>query len=144
MVKKRVPKASKHRLLFFGTLSIFIIIYFLFSVTYYTMDIYKLQKEEKELKNTLNSLKYDEKGLKTEIEKLKDPDYLARYARENYLYSKNGEIVIKLQKEEKIEQKMQEKKDYRFIFFGGCLILLFIIGYVIKKNKQVKKNYKRA
>lgn len=108
------------------------------------MDIYKLQKEEKELKNTLNSLKYDEKGLKTEIEKLKDPDYLARYARENYLYSKNGEIVIKLQKEEKIEQKMQEKKDYRFIFFGGCLILLFIIGYVIKKNKQVKKNYKRA
>ena len=143
MTKKKIPRASKHRLLFFGTLSIIVIAYFIFSITYYSMNIYKLQKEEKQLQNTLNALKYDEKDLKTEIEKLKDPDYLARYARENYLYSKNGEIVIKLQKEEKIEQEIPEKRDYSYIFFGGCCILLLIIGYIVRKNKQVKQ-LKRA
>ena len=28
--------------------------------------------------------------LKVEVEKLQDPDYVARYAREKYLYSKDG------------------------------------------------------
>lgn len=141
MVKKRVTKASKRRLLFFGTISIGIIIYFVFSVSYYTMNIYHLQKEEKKLTQNLNSLKYDEKNLKTEIEKLKDPEYLARYARENYLYSKDGEIVIKLQKEEKIIDTTTKDKNYSYVFFGGLLILLLIIGYVIKKgNKKIKSS----
>lgn len=104
------------------------------------MNIYHLQKEEKLLNNQLNTLKYDEKLLKVEIEKLKDPEYLARYARENYLYSKNGEIVIKVQKEETKESSLPQPKNDTFLIFIGILILLFIVGYVIKRSKTKESN----
>ena len=50
---------------------------------------------------TLNEL-YNEKlseeeELKSEINKLKDPEYLARYTREKYLYSAKDEIIIKIE-----------------------------------------------
>ena len=38
-----------------------------------------------------------QKFLKNEINKLQDPEYMARYAREKYLYSKNNEIIIKIE-----------------------------------------------
>lgn len=38
-----------------------------------------------------------EEELKDEINKLKDPEYMARYAREKYLYSADDEIIIKLE-----------------------------------------------
>ena len=31
--------------------------------------------------------------------KLQDPDYIARYAREKYLYSKDGEFILKIPEE---------------------------------------------
>lgn len=136
MKKKKVTKASKRRLLLFGTLSIFIIVYFFISLSYYIMDIYHLQKEQKQLETSLILLKKDEKLLKTEIEKLKDPEYLARYARENFLYSKDGEIVIKVQESEtKNVDNKETEPNYKIIFIGS-LILLFIIGYVIRKSKK--------
>lgn len=137
MSRRKVTKASKRRLLFFGTLSIVIIGYFVFSLSYYAMQILKLEQEQKQLKQNLTSLKSDEKNLKTEIEKLKDPDYLARYARENYLYSKDGEIVIKVNSDEKTIEEPTKKSNFSpYIIFGGSLILLFIIGYVVRKSKK--------
>ncbi len=135
MVRKKVTKASRRRLLFFGTISLGIIAYFVFSLTYYTTSIYRLRKEEKKLTQNLTSLKADEKNLKTEIEKLKDPEYLARYARENYLYSKDGEIVIQLQKENKVVTSPPKETNHAYIFFGGSVVLLFVIGYVIQKSR---------
>ena len=32
----------------------------------------------------------------SDIKKLKDPEYVARYAREKYMYSKDGELIIRL------------------------------------------------
>ena len=37
---------------------------------------------------------------KDDIKKLNDPDYVARYAREKYLYSKNGELIIRIPDDE--------------------------------------------
>jgi putative chitinase len=31
---------------------------------------------------------------------IKDPDYVARYAREKYMYSKDGEIILRLPEDE--------------------------------------------
>ena len=39
----------------------------------------------------------EEENLKEEINKLQDPEYMAKYAREKYLYSKDDEIVIKIE-----------------------------------------------
>ena len=41
-------------------------------------------------------LEDEEKVLSSDIEKLKDPAYIAIYAREKYLYSKDGELIIRL------------------------------------------------
>ena len=50
----------------------------------------------------MNNLKDEEETLSDDVEKLKNPEYAARYAREKYLYSKNGEkhIINNLYKDE--------------------------------------------
>lgn len=136
MAKKKVTKASKRRLLCFGTISFFVMIYFFISLTYYAYSIYRLKMDQKELEQQLVILQKNEQNLKIEIEKLKDPDYLARYARENYSYSKNGELVIKLNKVAVETKEAQEKFDLNFYFFcAGGAILFFILLYVVRKKK---------
>ena len=55
-----------------------------------------MKEQKKELEDRINSLKEEEKILESDIQKLEDPSYVARYAREKYLYSKDGEIIIRL------------------------------------------------
>ena len=43
----------------------------------------------------------EEESLTSEVTKLHDRDYIARYARERYMYSLPGEIIIKMPDEEK-------------------------------------------
>lgn len=56
--------------------------------------------EQKKEYNTLveqrDSLLKEKKALSQEVELLNDDDYVVRYARENYIFSKDGEEVIKL------------------------------------------------
>ena len=48
-------------------------------------------------RNTNKNKLSEEEELKSEINKLQDPEYVARYAREKYLYSKDDEIIIKIE-----------------------------------------------
>lgn len=105
MARKRIPKASKKRLVVFGTISVIIIFYFVFLLGYYIYTIYDLKKEQKNLSNNYSELKYNEKELRNEIEKLQDEDYIARYARENYSYSKDGEYILKISDKDKKEEE---------------------------------------
>ena len=52
-----------------------------------------MNEQKKELEDRIASLKEEEKVLKSDIQKLEDPSYVARYAREKYLYSKDGEFM---------------------------------------------------
>ena len=54
------------------------------------------KKEQKEYTVKLEKLKDKEDELNNTVTKLQDPDYVARYAREKYLYSKDGEIIIRI------------------------------------------------
>ena len=47
----------------------------------------------------LTSLKEKEEELKVDANKLQNPDYIARYAREKYLYSKDGEFILQIPEE---------------------------------------------
>lgn len=53
-------------------------------------------KEKKQLTVQLETLAEEEKTLSDDVEKLKNPEYAARYAREKYLYSKTGEKILKI------------------------------------------------
>lgn len=136
MKKSRITKASKKRLLVFGTLSIFIICYFVFTIGLYLYNIGSLNIKKENLNNSLKELKREEKILTTEIEKLQDPDYIAKYAREHYSYSKNGEYIIKLNDEKKeLEQKEFEiNVNFKYVIFGSLLFILLII-IILKKKK---------
>lgn len=138
MRKKKIPKASKKRLAVFGTLSIIIIFYFLFILGFYVYRIYDLKKEKQLLEDNYTSLKTEEKELRNEIEKLQDPDYIARYARENYSYSKDGEYIIKLKKDETESEETDEEFsiDYSLYMYGSIVILILIIIHVIRKKKN--------
>ena len=60
----------------------------------------EINKQKNELKEKLASLEEEEKVLNSDIKKLEDPDYVARYAREKYLYSKEGELIIRIPDDE--------------------------------------------
>ena len=139
MAKRKVKKKSV-RILTFGTLSAILIVYFLFSLGSYVIKIHKLQTEESELKSELKSLKSEEELLKNELTKLKDTDYLARFARENYLYTKDGEYVIQIQKSDtQNEENMNSDTDYEFYLALGIFsIFILIIIYVLYKGTHQK------
>lgn len=58
--------------------------------------ILKINEEKKSLNDKLISLKDEQEILNSDIKKLEDPDYVARYAREKYMYSKDGELIIRI------------------------------------------------
>ena len=58
--------------------------------------LYTKSKEKRKYEAELAELKDKEDELKGQVNKLQDPDYIARYAREKYLYSKDGEIIIRI------------------------------------------------
>ena len=133
---KRVPKASKRRLTLLGPLSLVIILYFIFTVGVYSYRLINLSIEEKNLKEKLVSLQAEEESLKIEIQKLKDPDYLARYARENYLYSKDGEYIIKLEENEDVIEEDNFDKYYEYIIYGAGIVIIIVFIYIIRRNRK--------
>jgi cell division protein DivIC len=128
MTPKKVTSATKRRLFIFGGLSVFIITYFVYISISYTYQYIKLINEKRVLEDNLYALKEKEQSLKIELVKLNDPEYIARYARENYLYSKDGEYIIKIEKKEEIKEEEITSKNYSIYFvYGSSLILLYFI-----------------
>ncbi len=146
MANKKMSKSSKRRLTVITPIVILAIGYCAFTLITTAISIYKLNVEEAELKEELNNLKGDSKDLKNEINRLQDKDYVARYARENYLYTRDGEYVIKAldEDEKKKENKFEIKDEY---IMGGCILLgtlvLFYIILKVKKSKKKKKLKKK-
>ena len=58
--------------------------------------IMEIKEEKQSLKDKLVSLQDEEDVLNSDIKKLEDPEYVARYAREKYMYSKDGELIIRI------------------------------------------------
>lgn len=56
--------------------------------------IYRNKKEKLELETKYASLVEKEDNLSSEVVKLQDPEYVAKFAREKYLYTKEDELII--------------------------------------------------
>ncbi len=142
MVKKKISKQSRRRLTILVPLFFVAISFFFLSFISSSINLYKLKAEEKKLVETYNNLKKDEQSLKIEIEKLHDLDYVARYARENYLYSKDGEIVFKFNEEPKENETIKSKDNNIYYISGGVLLILLLLLVVLKGKKKKKKETK--
>ena len=85
MTKKRLKKVYKPMAyLFIGCFLIYILLSQAMSVFSRTAEIDKLEKE----------VAIEKKELENEVELLNDDDYVTRYARENYVFTKDGEQVV--------------------------------------------------
>lgn len=140
---KRVPKASKRRLVFLTPFILFVTVYFLFTVGYYGYKLISLKNQETKLTNDLYALQSEENELRNDIQKFKDPEYLARYARENFLYSKEGEYVLKIEpKEDNIIKNNTFleliEQNYKYIITIFSVVVFLFILFIFKKNKNKK------
>lgn len=97
MAKK--SNKTKYRFVFFVPICLVIIMAIVVSVGNYWVEIGNKYKEKAELEKEIVVLKEKEETLKGEVDRLEDPDYVARYAREKYMYSKDGEIILRLPEE---------------------------------------------
>ena len=90
----KVSNKNRARFFLFGVGSLAILSAITIFIGSYWIQIIDKYKENKELGSKIISLKEKEEQLKLDVEKLEDPEYIARYAREKYMYSKNGEYII--------------------------------------------------
>ena len=140
---RKTTKAIKRRLVITVPVTLALI---LFAVITSVLELNKIRvytKEENKLTLKLEDLKEEAESLNIEITKLSSPDYIARYAREKYLYTKDGERVVIVDvatKQEKLEENTETIDNLTYIAFGIGIALFLIIVIVIlikgKSNKQ--------
>ena len=97
---KQSKKLLKRRMLFLGLTSVIIIVAVSFTIGKYWVEIFAKYQEKKDLDEELVALQEKQKELELDAKKLQDSEYIARYAREKYLYSKDGEFIIKIPEDE--------------------------------------------
>ena len=88
-IKKNVLRAM---------ISIIAMFFFSISVISVFAKVVSLNQEKTMLKQKLSLIQEEKTYLEGELERLRDDEYIARYAREKYLFSKEGEYIIKIQK----------------------------------------------
>ena len=93
---KKVTKKDRRRITLLITIFIPLLTLFVSNMFSYWSQIYKNIKEKEKLEVLYKEILEEEETLKSEIVKLQDDEYVARYAREKFLYSKDGEIIIKI------------------------------------------------
>ncbi len=95
-MNKRLTRKERRRVVLTSIFCFFIIGLSVISSVSNISKIEEKKLEKKELTQKLENLNEEEKTLTDDVEKLKNPEYAARYAREKYLYSKTGEKILKI------------------------------------------------
>lgn len=98
MGKKKKRKASKSKIRIFISLIVFgfVTVALGYDCLNNILKIQNMKYEKKKLQNQLITLQEEKETLETDILKLEDPDYIAKYVREKYFYSKDGELILRL------------------------------------------------
>ena len=97
-MKKKIKSSFK----MFLSASFFFILSFFILLNIYSswQKINEIKKEKIATEKEIIKLKQKEEKLNSDVEKLKNPEYVARYLREKFLYSKEGEYIIRIPKGE--------------------------------------------
>lgn len=98
--KKKIGKKAKLRILLFFIIFGGVIGSLSYSFFSNINKIVGIKKEKQILNDRIAELTDEEEVLNSDIKKLEDPEYVARYAREKYLYSKDGELIIRIPDDE--------------------------------------------
>lgn len=100
--KNKAIKNSRKRLFIASALLIFLVSFYVCSLFSDWMQIFSDKKEVNTLSKEYENLLEQEASLQSEVTKLQDTEYIARYAREKYSFSKDdGEIILRIPDMEK-------------------------------------------
>ncbi len=94
---KKVGQKTKFRVTFLLLGLIISSVFFVSQFFSYITQIVKTKQEITNMEVLYNDKLSEEEILNDEINKLEDPKYMAKYAREKYLYSKKDEIILKIE-----------------------------------------------
>ena len=92
-IKKKKKNDSKR----VGFLLFIVVIFLVILVSTIFKDLEQIvsnKSQTKELKTKYEVLLEEEASLNSEVTKLQDPRYVERYAREKYMYTKDGEKIL--------------------------------------------------
>ncbi len=93
---KRASTKEKRRFIILSICFLITLTLFVGSIFQDWLNIVHNKQEIASMNNYYTTLLEEEESLKSEVTKLHDNDYIARYAREKYMYSLPGEIIIKM------------------------------------------------
>lgn len=94
--RRRYSTKTKSRTFIFFVLFGTIILTLSYTLIRDLQKINMLNNEKKDLNYKKNKLKEEEESLESDIERLSDDLYVSRYAREKYYYSKDGELILRI------------------------------------------------
>ncbi len=87
---------KKHKMMFLTVFSVLVICLTTYTMGKYWIQIYDKSKEKEKLTKELKQLRKKESTLRADASRMQDSEYIARYAREKYLYSKEGEFILRI------------------------------------------------
>lgn len=94
--KGKVNRLQKKRVLLLSAALIIFVLFLISTVFQDWLQIIDNRKQTKEFSAYYQELLEEQASLNSEVVKLQDPEYVARYAREKYMYTKDGETILKI------------------------------------------------
>jgi len=95
--RRKYTVKTKSRMLVIFLFFIVIISTLGYTLFFNVCQIVDLKLDMIELKEKKLELEDEEKVIEADIKRLQNPEYIARYAREKYFYSKPGEIILRIE-----------------------------------------------
>lgn len=89
-------KKEKKRLFVISAVIILLVVSLVSSVAGDWTKIMENKSKITSLNKQYNDLLSEEEKLVSEVTKLQDDDYIVRFAKEKFLYSENGELIIRM------------------------------------------------
>jgi cell division protein DivIC len=90
--KKKKDNNIRSLIIFIGLFSVILV-----ATVFNDIRVIKKNREETKAYNEkYQELLEEEASLNSEVIKLQDPEYVARYAREKFMYTKDGELILKI------------------------------------------------
>ena len=140
---KKVSIQSRRRLFFLRPICIFAVLFLIITIATNYYKLYQLNNEKNDKEKEYIELQEKSEYLRNEITKLHNPEEIAKFARENYSYSKDGELIVKIEEkkeeekkvEDKVSQKSNNKKLY-IIIVGGLLIISAVSALIKRKDSE--------
>lgn len=138
--KNKVSIQARRRLFFLRPICLFLLFFVAITFISNTIRLYQLNNEKKQKEDEYIIQQEKSEYLKNEIIKLNDPEYLARFARENYSYSKDGELIIKIdtkqEEEPKVDNNIKDSNNEWLVYVSIGVVLMIFYLFIRKLKKR--------